>query len=196
MKRSEFVTLPMLHRLTQSILRNASPRLALLLLVAMLPFVFIFFPMRHSRLESIAGYPLRVFDTRLSYTPSQVSELASDISESGRQLYAVTEVTLDLAFPLLYTTWLSVLLALSLPKAWPSWPGAEHFILLPFLGLLGDLAENICLSMLMWAYPLIPPWLVILSNLASQVKWGAGLASFGLILVASAVCIVKWMQRR
>ena len=188
--------LSMLQRLTQFILRNASLRLALLLFVAMLPFIFIFFPMRHSRLESYAGYPPSVFDTRLLYTPAQVSKAASDIGESGRQLYALTEVTLDFVFPLLYSAWLSVLLALVIPKAWPSRPGAERLILLPFLALLGDLTENICLALLMWSYPLIPPWLVAFSNLASLVKWGAGLATFGLILVASAVCVVKWMQRK
>ena len=186
----------MLYRFTQFILRIASPRVALLLFAAILLFIFIFFPLRHNRLESYAGYPLRVFDTRLFYTPAQVSESANDIGESGRHLYAVTEVTLDFAFPLLYTTWLSVLLALVTPKAWPSRPGRERLILLPFLGLLGDLAENAYLAALMWTYPIIPPWLVGLSNLASLVKWGAGLAALGLILIGSTVCVVKWLQRK
>ena len=186
----------MFNRLAQFILRIASPRLALLLFIVMLPFVFIFFPMRHSRLESIAGAPQRVFDTRLPYTPAQVSELASAIGESGRRLYAVSEVTLDFAFPLLYSTWLCMLLVLVVPEAWPDRPGAERLILLPLLALLGDLGENICLATLMWTYPLIPPWLVALSNLASLVKWGAGMMSFGVILIASAVCVVKWFRRK
>jgi hypothetical protein len=186
----------MKNRLTQFIQRIASPRLAVVLFAVLLLFSIILFPWRRDLLEGYSSKSLRVFDTRLAYTPAQVNEFASAIGEPGRRLYAVTEVTLDFVFPLLYTTWLSVLLALVIPKAWPSRPEIERLILLPFLCLLGDLAENTCLAVLMWTYPLTPPWLVGLSNLASLVKWGAGLASFGLILVGAAIWIVKWLRRK
>ena len=118
-----------------------------------------------------------------------MNELANDLGEAGRQLYAVTEVTLDYAFPALYATWLSVMLVLVWRKARPEWAGRRWLALLPYLGMLADFAENTCIAALMLLFPKEPIWLIWLSNLASLVKWSAGLASLGTILMGVGVLV-------
>jgi hypothetical protein len=186
----------MLTRLSRLIDRIASPRNALILFLSLLPFGFIFFPWRSRKLAAGLSYPLKLFDTRFPYTPHQVHTLARDLGEPGRRLYALTEVTLDFAFPVLYATWLSVTLGWVWRNVWPRWSGRRWLVLLPYLGMLGDYAENSCLAALMLLFPKEPPWLVWLSNLASLIKWSAGLSAFGLILAGIGVHLARLISRR
>jgi hypothetical protein len=184
----------MLTRLSQTIDRIATPRNALLFFLTLLPFIYIFFPWRSNQVKAILGYSQRMLDARLPYTPQEVHTLAEELGAAGRSLYALTEVTLDFAFPVLYATWLSIMLALVWRKALPEWPGRSWLILLPYLGMLADFAENTCLAILMLLFPNEPAWLVWLSNSVSLVKWSAGLASLGLILIGSGVQVIQWFS--
>jgi hypothetical protein len=181
----------MLTRLSKTIDRIATRRNALLLLLSLLPFIFIFFPWRSKQLGAMMGYSQRTFDTRLPYTPQDVHIMADDLGAAGRLLYGLTEVTLDFVFPVLYATWLSVTLAWVWRKALPEWSGRCWLILLPYLGMLADFAENTCLAILMLLFPNEPTWLVWLSNTVSLVKWCAGLASFGFILIGLGVQVIQ-----
>jgi hypothetical protein len=80
--------------------------------------------------------------------------------------------------------------------AHPDWTGFSRLALLPYLGMLGDLAENACLASLMLLFPKGPDWLVWVSNLASLSKWIAGLASIGLILAGSGIYLFNKLITR
>ncbi len=185
----------MLIRLKQAIDRYATPRNALWVFLSLLPFIFVFFRWRSRHLEAILGYPPRLFDTHVPYSPQEVHQLAGALGESGRRLYAATEVTLDFAFPPLYTTLLSLILALVWRKAQTARTAWAWLPLLPTLGMLGDLTENVSLAALMMLFPGEPAWLAQFSNLASLVKWGAGLASLVMIVVGLGIKIVQAFNR-
>ena len=185
----------MITRLKRTIDRIATSRNTLLLFLSLLPFTFVFFPWRSNQLKATLNYPLRLFDTHLPYPPQEVHALANDLGEGGRRLYAVTEVTLDFAFPALYASFLSVTLALVWRSARPDWTGRRSLPLLPYLGMLGDLTENVSLATLMLLFPGEPGWLVWFSNLASLVKWSAGLASLVLILVGLGIIGFRFFRR-
>jgi hypothetical protein len=186
----------MLTRLSLTIYRFASRRNVLLVFLSLLPFVFVFFPWRSRLLSAGLSSPLRLFDAHFPYSPAQVHALASALGEEGRRFYALTEFTLDLVFPVLYATWLSVTLAWVWRHLRPAWAGHTWPVLLPYLGMLGDYAENSCLAVLMLLYPREPSWLVWFSNLASLVKWSAGLAALGLILAGLGMHLVRFFTHR
>ena len=185
----------MMIRLKQTINQIATPRNALLVFLSLLPFNLVFFPWRSKQLKAILGYPPRLFDTRLPYAPQEVHTLAGDLGGAGRRLYAATEVTLDFAYPVLYTTFLSLILALVWRKARPAQSGRSWLPLLPYAGMVGDLTENISLASLMLLFPGEPVWLTWFSNLASLVKWSAGIISFGMILVGVGINLMKLFNR-
>lgn len=181
----------MVTHIRQTIDRKATPRNTLLVFLSLLPFALVFFPWRSKQLSAILGHPAQVFDTRLPYTPQEVHQLAGDLGEPGRSLYALSEVTLDLAFPPLYASFLSFSLALVWRKGDSSWAWAGWLPLLPYLGMLGDYTENASLASLMMLYPGEPAWLVWFSNLGSLVKWAAGVASLVMIVVGLGLNIFK-----
>ena len=55
--------------------------------------------------------------------------------------------------------------------------------------MVGDLTENASLASLMILFPQEPEWLAWFSNLASLVKWSAGVASFAMIVVGLGIHI-------
>ena len=179
----------MMTRIRQTIDRIATPRRALAVFLSLLPFNLVLFPWRANQLKAILGYKPRLFDTRFSYTPQEVHALADSLGQAGRRLYAATEVTLDFAYPVLYTSLMSFILASVWRKARPDWAGRTWLPLVPFIGMTGDLTENVSLASLMTLFPGEPAWLARFSNLASRVKWGAGLISLGTIVVGLAIII-------
>ena len=185
----------MMTSLRQRIDRIATPRNTLAVFLCLLPFNLVFFPWRSKQLKAILGYPPRLFDTRLSYTPQEVHTLSESLGQAGRRLYAATEVTLDFAYPVLYTSLLSLVLALVWRKARPHWSGRTWLPLVPYIGMAGDLTENVSLASLMTLFPGEPAWLTRFSNLASRVKWSAGLISFGMIVVGLGITIIKRFNR-
>jgi hypothetical protein len=186
----------MLTRLKQALDRTATLRNTLLVFLSLLPFIFVFFRWRSSQLEAILGHPPRLFDTRVPYTPQEVHTLAGELGEAGRRLYAATEVTLDFAFPVLYASWLSLTLSLVWRKVRTGWAGQGWLPLLPTLGMLGDLTENVSIASLMMLFPGEPAWLAWFSNLGSLVKWGAGLASFAMILIGLGIKAYQSIHRQ
>src|SRR6478752_157815 len=56
------------------------------------------FELRHKSL----GFENPGLDSRFWYSPEEARDFFEAIGERGRRLYAITEVTLDLAFPLVY----------------------------------------------------------------------------------------------
>src|SRR5437879_2395351 len=88
------------------------------------------FAWRHKALGPTHEVP----DARLWYTPDDVRTFFDQIGDCGRQLYAFTQVTLDLANPLLYGTLFAVLIVRLFGSRYPG--------LVPLPVAAADLLEN------------------------------------------------------
>jgi hypothetical protein len=117
-----------------------------------------------------------------SSAPDYANQYMSDLGLSGRQFYAVSQLTLDVLYPLLY----GLLLSLSLALIYKNGLKTEHFLLwppaLPFTGTLADLCENFMIAFMLLTYPILSNWLVYVANLFTVVKWFAVTLSFMLII--------------
>jgi hypothetical protein len=79
------------------------------------------------------------------YTPEDVGTFLSRLRPAARQLYAWTELTLDVVFPLIYAALLSRLIARTTP------PGIGRYALwLPFVAAGADYVENGLLACMTW----------------------------------------------
>ena len=87
-------------------------------------------------------------DGRMWYTPEAASKFFQDIGKDGRQLYAATQLSLDVLFPLAYSSLMAVLLInLYAPAGGRTWT-----VLVPLLAALFDLAENVTVAGLALSY--------------------------------------------
>jgi len=81
------------------------------------------------------------------YTPDQLKVFFSGIGESGRQLYALTQITLDVAYPAVYGLLFATLLVLLFP-----WARARCIVWLPVITVVFDLLENFTTAYLAWTF--------------------------------------------
>lgn len=110
--------------------------------------------------------PGDVPDKRFSYSPQAVDEYFSRIGASGIRLYAYTQFTLDLAFPILYTALFMCLIARWCPPAMSHW-----FVWAPLAIFVADIAENSCLVYLAFHRAVNVPQVARVASLCTSVKW-------------------------
>ncbi|HYG79572.1 MAG TPA: hypothetical protein VD861_04250 [Pyrinomonadaceae bacterium] len=90
------------------------------------------------------GYGNPGLDSRWrGYSPEEARKFFQDIGEDGRKLYAATELTMDIAFPLVYGSLFSALVILLYGQQ-----RARYLVLAPLLAAAFDLAENVTLAIM------------------------------------------------
>ena len=101
-----------------------------------------------------AIYPkFQTLDTLSSYTPQKAYELISSYGSPGRQSYAVIEVTLDLAYPLITALMFSLMILYTFKRAFPGIGWVQYVSLAPFVVMLADFLENASVVTMLLSYP-------------------------------------------
>ena len=83
------------------------------------------------------GFENTALDRRRWYTPVEARDFLKNIGERGRKIYAATELTLDLLFPIVYGALFSILLIHVYPRE-----SGKNLLLVPVLAVLADIGEN------------------------------------------------------
>lgn len=129
---------------------------------------------------------LELLDTRQWYTPEQAADLfgALDRLDSrARAVYAWTEVSIDMIFPVAY----GLLFALLLLRL--SGEG-QRFYLLPIAGAAADVLENLSIAVLASTYADGPTSWASVAAAFTLLKSGLILAT----LAAAAVGAIRWLR--
>ncbi len=184
----------MVERLTRLLDRLANWKTIVILILIALPFNWVIFPMRSTRLKELSGKSNPIIDVMYAYTPAQVYELIPAYGEQGRQFYAVTELTVDLAYPILYNLLLSVLMAMIFRGAFSSGSQWHKLPLLPLASWLADYLENAGITLMLVSYPQELDALAWVTSLFSTAKWTVGGACVILIVVGLVVLLIKKLQ--
>lgn len=148
----------------------------------------VLFGWRNAKLRGQDGEDFMVFDGRLGgYGPAELREGLEALGAAGRRLYWLSELTLDMAFPVIYM--LLALVALGLLRfGTPKADGmARQVGVLPVATAVADVSENLLLTALTIFHGTEMPWLVGLASRATVAKW--------LLAAATAVAIVVVARR-
>ena len=113
------------------------------------------------RRASYFGEQNKALDGRYDgYTRQDAHDLFHNIGPNGREVYAITELTLDVIFPLTYGLLMVFLVVRNYPAKVGRW-----LIGVPMLAVLFDLLENFTIAHLAWNYQ--PSELAPLAEVAS-----------------------------
>jgi hypothetical protein len=127
------------------------------------------------------------------YGPETLIDVLGELDVTGARVYAISEVTLDFLFPLLYGLLLGAsLVALSRRQG----HRLAFSLLLPPLAALGDWVENVCYALLAWPGGAIVgsrsvAWMGVLGG---WTKWLALLASLVAVVVVGRELWTRWLQ--
>ena len=183
-----------MEKLIRLLNRLANWKTIVVLILIALPFNWVIFPMRSARLQELAGKSVSIIDVMFAYTPAQVYELVSAYGEQGRQLYAVTELTVDLAYPILYNSLLGLLMAIIFRSAFSSVSPWQKLPLLPLASWLADYLENVGITIMLMSYPQELDALAWVTSVFSTAKWTVGGACVILIVIGLVVLLVKKLK--
>jgi len=138
---------------------------------------------------------LSILDMRLQYTPPDVQELLTALGEDGRSSYQLTHLSLDLAFPLLYSLFFASAF-IQLGARLEISPRRQH--LPAWLALLAgamDLVENFSIVRLVAAFPVELPGLVRFAQIATLAKFSLFVLNI-LLLVNLFVLVIRKVRSR
>ena len=165
----------LLQQLARSVDRLASvPALLILVLLAAL-FPFVLFP-AHGIGEMV---PL---DLQFSYGSARVNDHLAALGAEGRRAYSSMLMTSDMVFPLVYATALSIALMLVLCRGLAA--GGNSLCLFPYLIVMADWGENLCLAAAVRGFPGQADALARYASACTSLKWVLLAATLLVLLVA------------
>jgi hypothetical protein len=191
----------MCRRFSAWLYRVSASWLAVLAMFLFLAFSIIFLPGQSEEALAIsggAGTP----DLSLVYSRARLYSMAEAYGLEGRQAYVRARFSFDLAFPLVFTFFLTTAVSflfgrvmdpagtLRPPEGW------RLLNLVPILGGLFDYGENISTSLVMTRYPARTPVVDMLAPLFTTLKWLSVGASFVLLIAGVVALLLKWLHRR
>ncbi len=143
---------------------------------------------------------LPTLDLQFFYTPQRAYEIIAAYTPELRQAAAITRLTLDIIYPLVYGTMLTLLLVLTFRRAFPATDASgdetassqeyspcgfifDFVLFIPWAGVLFDYLENICIATMFLSYPKEFYSLAQVAAIFTFLKWTLIGAGFVLALI-------------
>jgi hypothetical protein len=135
-------------------------------------------------------------DMSLIYSPADLYSLAESYGERGRQAYIRARFTFDLAWPLVYTFFLTTSISWVFGRTVIPRDRWKLVNLTPLLAALCDYLENVSASLVMHRYPEQTALMAFLAPGFTALKWGLLAASFMLLIGGLFGATWYWIKRR
>ena len=185
----------MVTRFSDQLVRLATGRNLLLLFLLFLLTTSVIFPLVSSLIEDPAG-ELEKVDTKLYYSPAELYEIMEPYGDQGRRVYALSHLTADVLFPLVYAFFFGLLISYLFQRAFPKEFWVQRLNLVPFGLLIFDLIENVGVVILLLAYPTQMVGLAHLTGLVTSVKWILAGITVALPLAGLVVWFISSLRGR
>jgi hypothetical protein len=168
---------------------NLLERFATWPIVALLFVLFLLCAQGFEWRRKALGYENPGLDGRYWYSPDEARDFLRDIGERGRGIYATTELTLDILFPLIYGTLFAALVIHVYARE-----NAKNLVLVPLLTAAADVLENVTAAYLAWQF----------DGQSSPVARGAAILTavksvlfvLSLILIVVGALVALWRTSR
>ena len=185
----------MVTRLSNLLIRLANGRTLLILFLLFILTTSVIFPLMSSLIEDPAG-ELEKIDTKLYYTSEELYEIMEHYGDQDRRVYALSHLTADVLFPLVYASFFGLLIAYIFQRAFPQDSWVQLLNLAPFVLLIFDLIENLGVVILLLAYPTQMGGLACVTGMVTSVKWMLAGITVALPLVGAVVWFFRNISGR
>ncbi len=139
-----------------------------------------------SKIVALAGKPVGIIDLTFGFNPQKTLMMVADYGDNARSYYALTEMTTDILYPLVYAFLFGIILTLLYRGSSRSWVNT-----LPFVCLLFDYLENITIIILLKTFPQQSPTIATLCELFKLLKWLVFAAIILLVLLGLISKVTK-----
>ena len=144
----------------------ANRKYLLIFLLVFLSFPLYFFKNVQSRIDELNGGATTAIDITFGFNPQRTLNAVAGYTDAARAFYARTEMTTDLVYPMVYAFLFGIILTMLF-----NGQSMVRAQLLPFLSMLFDYAENICIVSLLYSYPQQSLYLATFCEIFKMLKW-------------------------
>ncbi|MCD4713951.1 MAG: hypothetical protein K8R73_11760 [Clostridiales bacterium] len=127
-------------------------------------------------------------DTSFFYQSEKIFDMAETYGESGRDFYILIRWTFDVVWPIVYGSFLYVMIRWIQTSL-----RLNRLTLLPIAGVVFDFIENICATLIFWAYPIRLEWIAKIIPYITMIKWIAIGISFVALIVG--IILIKFGKK-
>ena len=130
-------------------------------------------------------HDLPTLDLQFFYTPQRAYEIISAYTPELRQSAAMTRLTLDIIYPIVYGLMICFLLIVTFRQAFPNFRFADVAVFIPWGGVLFDYLENFGLATMYLSYPTELYFLARVTSIFTAFKWILIGTDFVLVLIGA-----------
>lgn len=134
-------------------------------------------------------------DLSFFYTAGQIYGFAEGYGPQGRQAYIRARWTFDVAWPLVYTVFLTTSISWLLKKSGNHTSRLGLINLLPVFGMALDFMENTAASIVMARFPRNTPILAHLSGVFTAFKWILIALGFAALILSIFLMLGKLIKK-
>lgn len=183
----------MFRKISDALHRHANGRSLLLFLALMVLFAAVIVPTAQGWLKGYSG-GVDLIDLMLAYSPDTVYRMIGAYGDEGRSLYRNFALSADLVYPVVYSTFLSLVISWQLQRATAPDSKLRMLNLLPFGAMLFDWLENACVVTMLSFYPTTSSAVARIASMFTSLKWTVSAASL-LLVLALAVPAARYSLR-
>lgn len=154
-------------------------------------FVAVILKNAENRINELAGKTVGIIDLSTGFNPQKTLDMVAAYGDAGRAYYARTEMTADVAYPIVYAFFFGIILTLLYRGK-----RANLVNVLPFIALAFDYAENVMIVLLLKSFPQQSYPMAVLCEVFKTGKWIAFGASIAFISGGLVLKLVDLMKNR
>ncbi len=113
----------------------------------------------------------RPLDLHLYYSPADAYALIESYGELNRAAYIAGSATIDMLYPLVYATFLGLVLSFFIVRIYPQGDKRQFIRLFPYSILIADVLENIAIMSMLSIFPERNDHLALLASTMTSIKW-------------------------
>ena len=155
----------------------------IILLIAESLMMFYVMPLAAGIMAFAANNSVLPLDLMFFYTPAQAFEMMDKYGAAGRSVYLKIELTADVIYPMIYTSFFGLLISWLFQRAFKPESKMQEWNVMPVGAWLFDMLENTGIVSMLLMYPSKPEVVAWLTMLFGSLKWVFFVITIGLVLV-------------
>lgn len=180
----------MLSKLSSCFHALARGWLILLILVAFVVFLAVTLPGVQAASGNTEG-----LDTIFFYTPEEAFANVASYTDDGRDTLLIFHLTADIVNPFLYASFLTLVISWLFQRGFAPESKIQRLNVIPLGAAIFDLLENICIVVMLSAYPTLPRLVAWLSTISTMTKIIFIYGSMGLVLIGLVRALMNRFQK-
>lgn len=141
------------------------------------------------KIDALAGRKLGVIDLTIGFDPQRTLAMVAGYGDEARAYYAQTEMTADVAYPIVYAFLFGILLSMLYRHTTWKWVNV-----IPFVTMFADFSENVFIIYLLQQYPSQSVNVAAMLEIVKLFKW-MSFAFMMLLVVVGLIMRIPGLQK-